>query len=354
MTQAPLRKTKKLKRDQGAPVVPQPDVAPKNKKARATSDDVKVREAALTVGTAVAGATASIVMLGCLALIAIAASSAVPLEVPSDPLDPPDAKYGWLSANDVIWTVSIIALISLVFTPLVAWVTARRAVKPLNQALTLQRHFVADASHELRTPLTALSSRVQILSRRNEAGKPLDEVIEHLRQDTINMANVLDDMLLTVEGEDLGPDLKTSLPGCLQEAVRSLDSLAEQAEITITLVEPDDVEVGVPKTSLTRAVVAIIDNAIQHSPPRGEVEVSTQVWEGTVIIRVRDQGPGISPGDTDRIFERFAHGRENALKRSFGLGLALSSEVAQRFSGDLRVEDTSDQGTTFVLSFPVV
>ncbi|MCL1906813.1 MAG: HAMP domain-containing histidine kinase [Propionibacteriaceae bacterium] len=326
----------------------------KKKKIHPSTDDEKVREAALSVGTAVAAATASIVLLGCLALIAIAATTAVPLEIPSDPSNPPPPKYGWLSANDVIWTVSIIALISLVFTPFVAWMMARRAVQPLGQALRLQRHFVADASHELRTPLTTLSSRVQILSRRLEAGKPLDEVIDQLQQDTINMANVLDDMLLTVEGENIGPEVKTSVGEALATAVKSLDALGEQSEVKIQLGDIDNVEVAVPPNSLNRAVVAIIDNAIQHSPAGSVVEVSSEIWDTSIVIRVRDHGPGISGVDPDRLFERFSHGRESGHKRSFGLGLALSSEVAQRFGGDLVVEETSDLGTTFALSFPVL
>jgi signal transduction histidine kinase len=193
-----------------------------------------------------------------------------------------------------------------------------------------------------------------MLQRRLDAGKPIDDVVSQLSMDTANMANVLDDMLLTVEGENIGPETQTFVQQTLQEAVESLDSLAEQAEVSVRLLPGEEVRVGVPKTSLKRAVVAIIDNAIQHSPAQCVVEVSTEIWESSIIMRIRDQGPGISGVDQDRIFERFSHGRETGGKRSFGLGLALSSEVAQRFGGDLKVDETSDKGTTFALSFPMV
>ncbi|MDR0489150.1 MAG: HAMP domain-containing histidine kinase [Propionibacteriaceae bacterium] len=325
-------------------------------KKQIATDDEKVRAAALAVGMAVAGATGVIVLLACIALITIAANNAIPLPVdvydPRPGFHPP--RYGYLSANDVIWTLAMLALVSLIVTPLIAWFVARQAVQPLSRALTLQRRFVADASHELRTPLTALSSRVQILKRRLDSGKPVDEVVNQLHQDTANMANVLDDMLLTVEGQNLGPGTKSSVKTILDNAVTSLDALAEQLSITITLADTPEMFVRVPATSLTRAVVAIVDNAIQHSPANSVIQVSATPFEDKVIIRVQDQGPGITGVDPERIFERFAHGSESGRKRSFGLGLALASEVAQRFGGDIRVESTSSSGTTFALTFPRV
>ncbi|MCL2785078.1 MAG: HAMP domain-containing histidine kinase, partial [Propionibacteriaceae bacterium] len=284
------------------------------------------------------------------------------IQVPADPgeiIGPgdivirPRTTWGWLNAYEVIWTVAIIALLSLVLTPLAAWLMARRAVHPLAEALRLQRHFIADASHELRTPLTALSSRVQILQRRLDSGKPVDDVVSQLRDDTANMAGVLDDMLLIVEGEPSPHGWDTSLAGCLRHSVTSLDSLAEQANVGVRLRVMSDMSVAVPEVSLTRAVVAIVDNAIQHSPEDTTVEVHAEAIDNNAVIRVTDHGSGIEGVNPDRIFERFSHGKETGRKRSFGLGLALASEVAHRFNGDIRVESTSSKGTTFALTVPL-
>jgi len=235
----------------------------------------------------------------------------------------------------------------------VAWFMARRAVRPLADALRLQRNFIADASHELRTPLTALSARVQILGRRLAQGKPIDDVVAQLYSDTTNMANVLDDMLLTVEGAPAEAGVRTSAVQCLREAVTSLDSLAEQRGVALTLTASSDMMVAVPQSSLTRAVVAIIDNAIQHSEPGTTVEITAQPEGTNAVIRVRDHGSGIEGVEPEHVFDRFAHGAETGHKRGFGLGLALASGVAHRFGGDIRVESTSSQGTTFALGFPL-
>jgi len=324
---------------------------------RGSNDDQKVRDAAMSVGVAVAIAAGAVVFLGCLVLIVIVMVNAVQVPTGFEPTGRPGARpgprWGWLNAYQVIITVAVVAIVSLVLTSLVAWFMARRAVRPLADALRLQRDFIADASHELRTPLTALSSRVQILERRLASGKPIDDVVTQLHNDTTNMARVLDDMLLTVEGGPAEAGIQTSVVGCLRQAVTSLDSLAEQMNISMTLTAACDMLVAVPETSLTRAVVAIIDNALQHSEPGTSVEISAGPEGSTAVIRVRDHGSGIEGVDPDRVFDRFAHGSETGHKRSFGLGLALASGVAHRFGGDIRVESTSSQGTIFALGFPL-
>ena len=325
--------------------------------AQAPNDDQKVREAAISVGVAVAIASGAVVFLGCLVLIIIVMVNAVQVPTGFEPTGRPGTRlgprWGWLNAYQVILTVAIVAILSLVLTSLVAWFMARRAVRPLTDALRLQRDFIADASHELRTPLTALSSRVQILGRRLAQGKPIDDVVSQLYNDTTNMANVLDDMLLTVEGAPAEVGVRTSAVQCLRQAVTSLDSLAEQMNITMTLTASSDMMVAVPRSSLTRAIVAIIDNAIQHSPSGSSIEISAETEGSTAVIRVSDHGSGIEGVDPDHVFDRFAHGSETGHKRSFGLGLALASGVAHRFGGDIRVESTSSQGTTFALGFPL-
>jgi len=242
-------------------------------------------------------------------------------------------------------------VVCAVLMGLVGWLTARRAVLPLAQALRLQRHFVADASHELRTPLTVLSTRIQLLQRKLDRGEDVSGTVAKLRDDASGMTDVLNDLLLTVEGspEHTTP---TAVWPVLREAVASLQVVADQARVRLGLTAAADPTVMVPPRSLARAVVALVDNAITHSPAGAAVEVSVAVEGAEAAIRVRDQGPGIADADPDRMFERFAHGAETGRRRSFGLGLALVSEIAQRNGGDIMIESTGPSGTTFLLRFP--
>jgi signal transduction histidine kinase len=255
--------------------------------------------------------------------------------------------------GDMVKTIIVVTVVGVTLVGVVGWLTARRAVKPLSEALTLQRHFVADASHELRTPLTVLSTRIQLLQRRLDQGKDPQATVAKLRQDAAGMADVLNDLLLTVEGAGEAVTTPTPVQAAVAEAVDSLKLVADAANVTLRVTGAFEGAVAVPARSLSRAVVALTDNAIQHSPAGSTVTVDVASEAAGVAIRVRDQGAGIADPDPNRLFERFAHGPESGRRRSFGLGLALVSEIAQRNHGDIAIESTGPEGTVFVLRFPL-
>jgi signal transduction histidine kinase len=256
-----------------------------------------------------------------------------------------------LDPSHVVTTVIVLAIASVAILAVIAWYTARQAAVPLAEALRLQRHFVADASHELRTPLTVLSTRVQLLQHRLERGENVQAVAWKLRQDAAGMNDVLNDLLLTVEGS--GSASLTPVGPTVQAAVASLQPIADEARVYLAVTVVADITVAVPARSLSRAVVALVDNAIQHAPPHSTVAVTAVVEGAAAAIRVHDQGSGITEADPNRLFERFAHGHETGRRRSFGLGLALVSEIAQRSRGDIVLESTGTTGTTFLLRLPL-
>jgi signal transduction histidine kinase len=330
-----------------------------------------VRRASRSIGLYVAAAEVIVLLIGVAVLIITVLQRSVEgpegpnQQNPGGPQQPggpggihlPPFQEGvrlWIDAERVVWVILILAVCGVVAMGLIAWLVARRAVAPLAEALQLQRHFVADASHELRTPLTVLNTRIQLLQRRLARGDDITPTLAQLRSDTEVMADVLDDLLLTVEGSTTSESTLTYVAPCVREATTSLQVIADQAHISlnVTADEHANVAVAVPARSLSRSVIALVDNAIQHSRPDSSVEVIMETAGSDVNIRVRDHGAGIDAVDPDKLFERFAHGAETGRKRSFGLGLALVSEVAQRFGGDITVEDTGDQGTTFLLRFP--
>ena len=112
--------------------------------------------------------------------------------------------------------------------------------------------------------------------------------------------------------------------------------------------------VALPSVTLVRLVVALVDNAVQHSPAGAAVTVTAAVEGGTAAIRVADHGSGIHGIAPDAVFERFARSTESGRRRSFGLGLSLVRDVAERAGGSVAVESTSDAGTTFLLRLPVL
>ena len=317
-------------------------------------DRRRVQQAALSIGLYVAVASA----------IVIAAGVAILLAVILVNRRPEGAEHGGgfphegsgddfvIDADRLLPWVIVLGLLGVILLALVAWLAARRSVAPLGDALRLQRNFVADASHELRTPLTTLTSRIQVLQRRQERGEPIEGTIVELRRDAGMMTDVLGDLLLAAEGGAVaaGP---ASVGEAVETAVESLRPLADDVGVTLAVDVRQPAEVALPTVTLVRLVVALVDNAVQHSPSGTAVTVSATVEDGAAAIRVTDHGSGIRGIAPDAVFERFARSVESGRRRSFGLGLSLVRDVAVRARGSVAVERTSEAGTTFLLRLPV-
>ncbi len=316
-------------------------------------DRARVRRAAVSVGLVV-GIIGAVLMTVGVAVLITAVTVNSRHEQAEHPGSLPGRDDAWvIDSGRVILLVVVLALIGIVLIGLVGWLGARRAVAPLAEALRLQRNFVSDASHELRTPLTVLSSRVQVLERRLDRGDPVDDVVAALRRDAASMTEVLNDLLLSAEGAEPPTDTPPTVEEAVRAAAATLEVLADEADVRIVVRAAASTAVAVPRVTLIRCVVALLDNAIHHSPPGSSVVVTEGLDGGRAEIRVSDAGPGIQGISAEQIFERFSRSGENGQHRSFGLGLALVRDVAVRYRGSVSVEETSEAGTTMLLVFPV-
>jgi signal transduction histidine kinase len=219
-------------------------------------------------------------------------------------------------------------------------------------ALALQRRFVADASHELRTPLTLLSTRAQLLRRRvGDADGRIATDADGLVRDTRHLNRILEDLLIAADPRTPS-DEPVDLAAVVEESVTAAEPAAGAAGIRLHRAAPD---LGVPVTgsaaALRRAVTALLDNAIQHAESRVDITITTAAR--TVELTVGDDGPGIAADVLPRLFNRFASFRPaSGGRRSYGLGLALVSEIAQRHNGSVSAGNSSAGGAVLRLSLP--
>lgn len=245
---------------------------------------------------------------------------------------------------------------AVVCAGLAAWIIARRAVRPLDEAYRIQRRFVADASHELRTPIAVLSARAQQLNAMTTAEDPRHEVVQALRQDARIMSGIVDDMLATATGRSVGGGT-APLATTIRSAVADMRLLAAQFGVAV-VAEPIEADVALPEPVLRRCLVALLDNAIDHSPEGGTITLSVQRTNETAVLTVTDSGTGIVGISPDRVFDRFAHGASARTPRGeartrHGIGLALVRELVERYNGRVDVRATGPQGSTFELVLPL-
>lgn len=259
---------------------------------------------------------------------------------------------------DILLGAVAIGACAIASAGILGWLATRRAVRPLVDALRRQREFVADASHELRTPLAILDARLQLLERSLGPADPNAEVVGRLRADSRTLIGVVGDLLESVEiptGTAFEP---AAVVEVVESAVSTMVILARHRGVDLVSGPHDhDLFAAMPAASLQRAVIALIDNAVKHSPPGGMVLVAVRREGRDVRIDVADEGPGIQGIAPDRVFERFARSANvvdggGSSRSGFGIGLSLMQDAVARYGGSARVATTSDRGTTMTLRLP--
>ena len=233
-------------------------------------------------------------------------------------------------------------------------VLAFRSLRPLAESLAMQRRFVADASHELRTPLTLLSTRVQLLARQLRRGaSPAQAEIDGVLLDTRRLGDILDDLLAAADTRRTVAHDEVDMAVVVDEAVASAAATAQERGKELTITGASSVIVRGSESSLRRAVIALVDNALDHASSAVEVDVS--VHRGSCRVAVADDGPGIDEEVLPQVFERFASAREpDSPRRHYGLGLALVADVAAAHKGKVAAGRRSGgHGAVLTLTLPL-
>jgi signal transduction histidine kinase len=251
---------------------------------------------------------------------------------------------------------------AVVLASLLAVWLARRAMRPMAEALDRQRRFVADASHELRTPLTLLSMRAQMLRRRLASPAPqepplnIDADMDAIIEDSRALGRLLEDLLASADSRRV-EHTAVDVVALADDVVQSFSATAARRGVGV-----ERTGIGGPQpitaapTELRRLFVALLDNAVRFARSRVEVNVSTD--SRTLVITVSDDGPGFPDDVRPRAFERFATAAaagtepgDGPGQRHYGLGLALVAEVAAQHGGKVEI-GTENPGAAVIVRLP--
>jgi two-component system sensor histidine kinase SenX3 len=232
-----------------------------------------------------------------------------------------------------------------------------RDVSELRRVESVRRDFVANVSHELKTPIGALSLLAETMAVGDDSPVNI-QLADRVQREANRLGRIVDDLLdlSLIEAQERPIREPVPVHVVLHEAAERVRGAADAVGIPLSVAPvATDLVVAGDRSQLVSAVTNLLDNAIKYSEPGEPVEVDATVGDGDICISVRDHGIGIPSRDLERIFERF-YRVDRARSRATGgtgLGLSIVRHVAQAHRGDVTVESTEGEGSTFRLRVPL-
>ena len=225
----------------------------------------------------------------------------------------------------------------------------------IDRAMTAQRNFVADAAHELRSPLTALKLQLQLAERAGSDALRMGAFAK--LHDRLDRASHLVHQLLTLARHESGHGAARF--GAIDLLLLAQSTVADQS----TLAENRGIDLGVEADSQSVLVQAegdalrvllnnLVDNALRYTQAGGQVDVFSGFEGVRPVLRVRDNGPGVSEPERLRLFDRFYRPAGNAVW-GCGLGLSIVKNIADLHSAEVRLADNAGAtGFMVTIVFP--
>lgn len=242
--------------------------------------------------------------------------------------------------------------------------TLMAALETKNQKLAdlndLKNKFLGMASHDLRNPISTIQGFSKILLDHGEtlAEDAKKEFLQSIHKVSNDMLTLLDDLLniSTIESGKLELQVKRGSFGQLvKERVRMYQVMAERKNLATHLDIEEMAEFSFDPNRISQVIDNLLSNAIKFSPPGKEIYIWLGQRNGQAKFSVRDQGPGISPEDQDKLFKHFQKlkARPTADEPSHGLGLAIAKIMVEAHKGKITVESQPGSGATFSFFIPL-
>jgi signal transduction histidine kinase len=226
----------------------------------------------------------------------------------------------------------------------------------LEETLSRQRRFAADASHELRTPLTSISGHARMLDEwALEGDKEMARrSVGTIRREAGRMRGLIESLLTLTRGDEdapmevgrydlgaVGKEATETARGAVDGKV-SVDFVPIEHEVTATF----------DRERVMQVASILLDNAVKYTPEGGKITVRVGEVESSVALEVSDTGVGISEDQLPLVFERFYRADAARAEGGVGLGLSIARQIAEAHGGTIEARSTEGVGSTFVLLLP--
>ncbi len=259
----------------------------------------------------------------------------------------------------LLLAITAVGAVGLVGAALITLLVTDRALRPVREGFEAQRRFVADASHELRTPAALIRANAEVLEREELVGDDGRPLVEDIVAEADRLGLLVGDLLQLAAWDEtklaVAP-VTLDAASLAADTVRGATALAAERGVSLAHDAAGPVYALADRDRLVQLLLILFDNAVDHSPRGTTVTVRVHRAGPSAVIEVEDQGPGIPPGERERIFEPFTrlHGTTRHGSGGTGLGLAIARRITDAMQGTISVASPEGAGARFTVTLPAV
>jgi two-component system OmpR family sensor kinase len=231
-------------------------------------------------------------------------------------------------------------VLSFILMGVVGYFLGRLFLRPVREQIESLDNFISDTTHELNTPISAILMTIQSL----KGIEP--KKLKRLEASAKRLSVMYSSLTYRLEGK-VEPSEVLSFSAIVKERVEYVKELIDSKRLHISL-DLEPTEVLMPKTSSCRLIDNLLSNAIKYSDVGDSISITLKDH----VLKVKDTGIGIDKKVQDDIFKRYY--RENDERGGFGIGLNIVLSICKQYKIKLDLDSKKGEGSTFILTFPVV
>ncbi|MBZ2174757.1 HAMP domain-containing histidine kinase [Schnuerera sp. xch1] len=232
----------------------------------------------------------------------------------------------------------------------------------LNKVEKNRKNFINNISHELKTPLTSIKVLIESLTMADNNIKTYKEYLKDIYNETDRMEKLVNYLMTSIKLEDIVLDMnEEDLNEILDDTVKLITPYAKKNDVSITLVNTENINVRCDKDRIKEVLFNLIDNAIKYRDDKkanNYISITLKKYQNKAIIAIEDNGIGIDEKNLEDIFKRNFRVLEGPTQsqnkiKGYGIGLTVVKNIIEKHNWKIRVESSLERGSIFTISVPL-